>query len=262
MMLTRLVFPVLLVFACHAHAGRSCSDAPPAPEAVRKGLDLAQKTRSALDANAAQTALVARVGKDLSRYGLRYSHLAIAWRDHPAGRWFVVHELNTCGTAESDLYDEGLGNFFLDDLHEHEALVLIPPRELQQRLAALLQTNSVLKLHAPNYNMLAYPFSTRYQNSNQWVLETLAAALAPAGSVNSRAGAQAWLKDAGFVPTTLAIGALERLGARVSRANIAFDDHPPERRFAGRIDTVSVESVAGFVLRQASGTQSLTIRLD
>ena len=110
--------------------------------------------------------------------------------------------------------------------------------------------------------MVAYPFSTRYQNSNQWVLETLAAALAPAASVDSRAAAQAWLKDAGFAPTTLAIGAVERLGARAGRANIAFDDHPPERRFAGRIDTVRVESVAGFVLRQTVGTQSLTIRLE
>ncbi len=261
-MLARLMLPFLLLFAFQAHAGRSCSDAPPQPEAVRKGLDLALKTRNALDASAAQTALVARVGKDLSRYGLRYSHLAIAWRDHPAGRWFVVHELNGCGTAESDLHDEGLGNFFLDDLHAHEALVLIPPRELQERLAALLQAGSVLTLHAPQYNMVAHPFSTRYQNSNQWVLETLAAALAPAGSVDSRASAQAWLKNAGFAPTTLAIGTLERLGARVARANIAFDDHPPERRFAGRIDTVSVESVAGFMLRRASGTQSLTIGVE
>ena len=262
MMLARILFPCLLLFACHAQAGRSCSASPPAPEAVRKGLDLALKTRSALDASAAQTALVARVGKDLSRYGLRYSHLAIAWRDHPRGRWFVVHELNACGTANSDLYDEGLGNFFLDDLHAHEALVLIPPRELQQRLAASLQADRVQKLHAPNYNMVAYPFSARYQNSNQWVLETLAAALAPAGSIDSREGAQVWLKDAGFAPTTLAIGTVERLGARVARANIAFDDHPPERRFAGRIDTVSVESVAGFILRQAAGTQSFTIGIE
>ncbi len=262
MMLARLLFPCLLLLACHAQAGRSCSEAPPAPEAVRKGLDLALKTRSTLDASTAQTALIARVGKDLSRYGLRYSHLAIAWRDHPRGNWFVVHELNACGTATSDLYDEGLGNFFLDDLHAHEALLLIPPRELQQRLAALLRTNSVQKLHAPNYNMVAYPFSTRYQNSNQWVLETLTAAMAPSGSVDSREGAQAWLRTAGFAPTTLAIGAAERLGARVARANIAFDDHPSERRFAGRIDTVSVESVAGFMLRRAVGTQSFTIGIE
>ena len=65
-----------------------------------------------------------------------------------------------------------------------------------------------------------------------------------------------------FAPTTLAIGVIERLEARLGRANIAFDDHPPERRFAGRIDTVSVESVAAFMLRQAVDTQSLTIRLE
>ena len=176
-----------------------------------------------------------------------------------AGGSMLVFVVETV-TAAADI--QYLGNFFLDDLHAHEALILIPPPELQQRLATLLQAGSVLKLHAPQYNMVAHPFSTRYQNSNQWVLETLAAALAPAGSVDSRASAQAWLKDAGFAPTTLAISTLERLGARVSRANIAFDDHPPERRFAGRIDTVSVESVAGFLLRRAGGTQSLTVGVE
>jgi hypothetical protein len=29
---------------------------------------------------------------------------------HPKGPWRVVHELNQCGTADSDIYDEGLGS--------------------------------------------------------------------------------------------------------------------------------------------------------
>jgi hypothetical protein len=34
-----------------------------------------------------------------------------------------------------------------------------------------------------------------------------------------------------------------RLGARMFRANVAFDDHPFDRRMAGRIDTVTTEAV-------------------
>lgn len=257
--LMRLLATAFLAFSLEAHAGRACSDAPPPPEAARKGLGLALDTRNALERSGAEVALVARVGRDLTRYGLRYSHAGIAWRDHPAGRWFVTHELNDCGTANSDLHEEGLGNFFLDDLVAFEALVVIPPSEVQRRLAAGLGRAQALALHEPRYNMAAYPFSTRYQNSNQWVLETLAKALAPGGRADSRAGAQAWLREAGYVPTTLTVGTLERLGGRMFRANIAFDDHPGEQRFAGRIDVVSVESVVRFLERRVPGTQSLTI---
>ncbi|WP_308925226.1 DUF2145 domain-containing protein [Janthinobacterium sp. J1-1] len=108
--LTILVFSLLLAGA--AHAGRSCEEKPTDANTLVKSMALAQKTWQALDASGAQVALVARAGQDLSKYQLRYSHMALAWRDHPQGRWLVVHELNECGTAQSSLYNEGLGNFF------------------------------------------------------------------------------------------------------------------------------------------------------
>jgi hypothetical protein len=40
---------------------------------------------------------------------------------------------------------------------------------------------------------------------------------------------------------------MTRLGARMFRANVSFDDQPFERRMAGRIDTVTVDSVVRFV---------------
>ena len=242
-----------------AHAGQACTDKTPSPDAIRKGLALALKTRQALDASGAQVALVARVGQDLSRYGLRYSHMAWAWRDHPKGRWFVVHELNQCGTALSDIYDEGLGNFFLDDLFAYEALILIPNKETQARLATQLTRERATALHQPRYSMVAYSYSTRYQNSNQWALETLAAALAPAGTPQTRETAQAWLKQNGFAPTTLNIGTFTRLGGRLFRANIAFDDHPDDRRYAGKIDTTTVEGVVGFLEGRGKDTKKILV---
>ena len=93
---------------------------------MRKALTLAQQTRDALDASGAEVGLIARVGQDLSKYHLRYSHFGIVWRDNPAGRWMVTHELNSCGSASSSIYNEGLGNFFLDDMFAYETLVVIP----------------------------------------------------------------------------------------------------------------------------------------
>lgn len=244
-----------------AFAGTACSEEPQTAETVRKAFQLAIKTREALDASGAQVALVARVGQDLSRYNLRYSHMAFVWRDHPQGRWLTVHELNQCGTAESALYNEGLANFFFDDMFAWDALILTPSPELQARIVEELNNRDrITKLHQPHYNMVAYPFSTQYQNSNQWVLEVLADAMSNAPQAD-RAAAQAWLKQAGYQPKVLRMLALQRLAGRAFRANVAFDDHPSGDRLFGKIEVVSVESVADFIKRRdpQSATQTLSL---
>jgi hypothetical protein len=243
-----------------ARAGNSCEDKPLQVQSVVKGMDLALRTSRALDDSGAQIAFIARAGQDLSKYHVRYSHMAMVWRDQERGRWLVVHELNDCGSATSGLYNEGLGNFFLDDMFLYEAQLVIPGPDVQARLARVLATNTPRRLHQPSYNMLSYAFSTRYQNSNQWVLESFAAASAEPGQVETRAEAQAWLKQAGFRPITVEIPAMTRLGARMFRANVAFDDHPYERRMAGQIDTVTVDSVVRFVKAQDKEARTITIR--
>lgn len=241
-----------------AHAGSACSDKPPQVADFVQGMALAERTRAALEASDAQVVLIARVGQDLSQYGLRYSHMAYAWRDHPEGRWLVVHELNLCGTAQSHLFNEGLGNFFMDGMFAYEARIVVPSPAVQQRLAAMLASNTPLRMHTAHYNMLAYPYKTTYQNSNQWVLESWAAANADF-PVNDRAQAQAWLKLANYQPITLEIPAMTRLGARMFRANVAFDDQPFDRRMAGHIDAVTVESVVRFVHQVDRGARDIDI---
>ena len=251
----------LLAFAAAAPAwaGQPCEERPLAAHEVVLSMDLAQRTVQALEASGARVALVSRAGQDLSRYRLRYSHMGIAVRDHPKGRWTVVHALNDCGSAVSGLYDEGMGNFFLTDLYRHETQLVIPGPELQQKLAKLAATRTPVRLHEPKYNMLSYVYSTRYQNSNQWVLETLAAAAAPAGQVETRLEAQKWLRSIGFQPPTVEVPAAVRLGARMFRANVAFDDHPYERRMAGQIDTVSTDAVVRMVRMVDPQSRTLTI---
>ena len=62
-------------------------------------------------------------------------------------------------------------------------------------------------------------------------------------AAQTRVRAQAWLQLHGYQPGVLRIGALQRLGGRITAANIAFDDHPNEKRFSDRIETVTVDSV-------------------
>jgi hypothetical protein len=213
---------------------------------------LAARTAAALDATGAQVVLLARAGQDLSRYQLQWSHVGFAYRagDGASAHWRVVHKLNHCGTAEGALYRQGLGEFFLDRPYRYEAAFVELAQEAQARLLPLLRDNTMLaRWHEPRYNMLAYPWAQRYQQSNQWAIETLAGAMDPAAV--DRARAQAWLQARGYEPHALRLGALTRLGARVGMAHVAFDDHPNAKRFADRIETVTADSVFEWLQRTA-----------
>jgi hypothetical protein len=256
MLRTALAIALALVtFA--AHAGQACTEKQLSPDEVRAALTLALDVEQALDRAGAHVAIVARAGRDLTRYGLRYSHVAFAWRDHPRGAWTMVEELNACGTSESALFDDGFGDFFLDDMFAYEATIVVPSPTVQRRIGALLAARAGGRLHEPRYSLVAYPWSTRYQNSNQWVLETTAAALAD--DVPGRAEAQAWLRAERFRPATIHVSAVERLGAEWTRANVAFDDHPLDRRIAGAIDVVTADSVLAFVRRIDPDATAITL---
>lgn len=259
---------LLLVAACSAapaHAGRTCEAKPPTAQAIVRGMALAEQTATALDAEHArsgtQVVALARAGQDLSKYHLRYSHMGWAYRT-AEGHWHVAHKLNACGTAEGHLYRQGLGQFFLDDPWRYEAVYAVPTRDTQHRLLAVLQDRPRTQAlqHQP-YSLVSYAWGTRYQQSNQWALETLALALQPA-TVQSREQAQAWLRSAGYAPTPLSLGPLTRLGGRVGSAHIAFDDHPNASRFAGRIETVTVDSVLAWLERAQLAAPPVVVRLE
>lgn len=249
-----------------AQAGRSCEPRPLQVWTLERSLALAARTRDALDASGAQVVLLARAGQDLGQYGLQWSHLGFAYKaparageDEGRGHvWRVLHKLNHCGTAQAALYRQGLGDFFLDDLWRLEAAWVVPVPEVQRKLHALLLDERKAKaLHHAPYNLVSYPWSRSYQQSNQWAIETLAAALEP--GVYSRERAQEWLRFQGYEPTVLRLGPLTRLGARVSAANVAFDDHPADQRYSDRIATVTVDSV--FAWLQRAGLAGAPLRL-
>jgi hypothetical protein len=260
--LQRVALATALALATHAAvAGRPCEDRPMEARAVERGMALAETTARVLDASGASVVVLARAGQDLSRYGLTWSHLGFAYRDTSAQgtpAWRVAHKLNHCGSAEAALYRQGLGDFFLDGPHRYEAAFVVLSADAQAKLLPLLRDNARLPLwHTPHYNMLAYPWAQTYQQSNQWALETLAGALEPAAA--TRARAQAWLQLRGYEPTVLRLGPLTRLGARATAANIAFDDHPNEKRFSDRIETVTVDSVFAWLQRTQLGSAPVTV---
>lgn len=263
---------ILLAFALLppvALAGQNCEPHRPSVEAMKKDLALAASVAVQLDQLAAregaQVLVIARAGQNLAEHGLKWSHLGFAYFDDNAlggrGAWRVAHKLNHCGSDRSGLYRQGLAEFFGEGLFVHEAGVAVLQPAVAARLRPFLSDDAALsRLHEPRYNMLAYPWSGPYQQSNQWAIETLALAIDP--SVTSRAAARRWLSTNNFRPTTLRVSAMKRLGARLSTAHIAFDDHPFDRRMAGQIDTVSVESVFDWLERAGYAGAPRTLGMD
>jgi hypothetical protein len=253
----------LLLATTAAHSGRSCEQKPLTAQTIEQGMALAQRTSQALDAeharSGARVVVLARAGQDLSKYQLRYSHLGWAYKT-AQGPWRVLHKLNQCGTATGDLYHQGLGEFFLDDLWRQEAAWAVPAPALQAPLFELLtDPRRSVALHERAYNLVSYVWGQRYQQSNQWAIETLAMAAEP--GVTTREQAQAWLRFKAYQPTTLKLGAFTRLGARAGTANVAFDDHPNEKRFADRIETVTVDSVFHWLSRSGLASTPQTLAL-
>jgi hypothetical protein len=235
-----------------AQAGRPCDTSTPQAADVVRGLQLAERTAAALDASGAEVLVLARAGQDLSAHGLRWSHLGLVYREPDSRAWRVLHKLNHCGSDTAALYRQGLAEFFLDSPHRYEAAYAVLKPELQQRLLPVLQDNvRAAQWHERRYNLVAYPWATRYQQSNQWLLETLAGAAE--AQATDRRRAQAWLQLQGYAPTRLRLSPLTRLGARMTRANVAFDDHPDSLRFANRIDTVGADSVFTWLSRSGWG---------
>src|SRR6185436_19574038 len=129
----------LIAAASAAHAGRSCEQRAPEAANVQRAMTLAEHTARRLDETGAQVVVLGRVAQDLSKYGQRYSHMGLAYRDGKV--WRVAHKLNQCGSAQAAIYRQGLGEFFLDDLFDYQAGVVVLAPTVQARLLPALRDN-------------------------------------------------------------------------------------------------------------------------
>lgn len=242
------LFTLATLAGIPAWAGAGCTSRHPSPQQLDAAAATALRAVDALDAADAPVALIARVGTDLSRQGLVYSHAGFVLRDHADGRWTVVHLLNECGTDRSGLYVQGLVDFFADDLVNQDLrIVWFTPdaaRRLDQRLAQVSRD----PLHNPHYNLIARPGSRDYQNSTAWLVEMMASALAER-PVKDRVEAYAVAHTQGFVPDQIKIPYTKRVMGGLFTANVAFTDHPLATRLSGNYPVITVRSILRYLDR-------------
>lgn len=244
------LFAVLCAPMVATQAGQRCEPETADLARTQQALALASLLQDTLDASGEQVAVIARVGSDMSKYGLRYTHAGLAYRQGLHAPWTVLHKLNRCGSDRSTIYRQGLGNFFLDNPYEYRAkVVFLKPAFAEQVLVAVGSESRIRAVDQPHYSLLAYPFGTGTQNSNGWLLEFLVAASAPE-AIHSRTAAQRRLRDTHYRPDVIPVSASQRLGAHFGRANVSFLDHPLRNRLAGEYETVTVESLVRWLDHQ------------
>jgi hypothetical protein len=196
--------------------------------------------------------LISRSGLDLSRFGIRYSHAALAWRQDD-GQWSARQLYYACDEGRPRIFDQGTAGFAMgtdDAALGYISLVRLPPDMTPALRQALLDTPRVLHLLAGTYSANAYPYSLRYQNCNQWVVEMLATAWAdlPDGA-DLRERAQSWLRDAGYAPEPVAVGSRWLMWGVHFVPLLHLDDHPQPDRDAMLLQ-VSLPSTLEAFMRQ------------
>lgn len=243
---TLLLLVAALLVSFRAQAGTGCEQQTPSPQKVAQAANTALIAAAALEQADAPVALIARVGTDLSKHGLVYSHAGFVVRDHDEGRWTVVHLLNECGSDRSAIYAQGLVDFFADDLVNQDLRIVWFAPETAQRLSVRLQQIPGRNLHNPHYNLLARPGSDDYQNSTAWLLEIFASAVSPR-AIDNRVRAYEFARIDGFRPDTIHVPYRKRVLGGLFSANVDFTDHSIATRLEGDYPVVTVRSIFRYL---------------
>ncbi|RTL35904.1 MAG: DUF2145 domain-containing protein [Burkholderiales bacterium] len=212
-------------------------------------LRFAAVVREALAASGTPAALIARSGTDLSRFGLRYSHAAVALAEGLDMPWAVRQLYYDCVERQPRLFDQGLAGFVVGSDNPRIGfvrLLLLPPEAAAPLAAAALDRPLALGLLNARYSANAYPFSTLYQNCNQWVAELLAAAWA---GRRERDEAQAWLRAEGYAPEPVRAAPWLMLAGRFVPW-LHFHDHPDDLLNAGQVQTSLPDSLDAFAVQR------------
>lgn len=147
----------------------------------------------------------------LSDDRLRYSHGGIAYK-LPGRAWEVRQSLRSVETTVHFQWYGSLKQFVDIPLIDQRVELVVPDLALQTAMARdLLIENSGATLIDPVYNLVSKPFQTQEQMSNQFVLEIAAAAMQSPGLSNTRANAQAFLRENGYRPSIILLGGFQSL---------------------------------------------------
>jgi len=229
-------------------------------------LRFAGVVKKELERSGSRVALVSRAGLDLSRFGLLYSHAAIALKDNPAGPWAVRQLYYACDESRPRLFDQGIAGFALGaeaPTNGHMSLVFLPDEDAAPLERAALDKPLALSLLSGQYSANAYAFGTRYQNCNQWVAELLAGAWGHLDTTAApREQAQSWLRSQGYAAGPVKVPSHAMMFAGQFVPLVHVDDHPIDDVYALALQVSVPASLEAFMQRRSPGAQRVQMFHD
>lgn len=119
----------------------------------------------------------------------------------------------------------------------NDMAVIIPSPEMQRRILAVIDSPTYRKVHNPEYSLVANPWSRKYQNCNNFMLNVIAAAV---WQTDDPQRITANLK-AHYKPTIVKANSVMRLFGPIADKRLRTDDQQ------GPIRTATYESLAVFM---------------
>ncbi len=213
------------------------------PEAV---VPFAKKVERELAARGVRVAIVSRVGRDPASMpdGIEYTHVAlwvysdITSDDGRTLRGYAVHNLYQLpdDASRSELVQDFPVDFF-GQVYELRTGVIVPTPDLQARLLEVIASPAYARQHRPDYSVVANPFSRKYQNCTNFVLEVLMAAIYQTDDPRRiAANVKAYFK-----PQPVGLNGLERTFGPIFVGGFRTDDHD------GRIRTTTFGALERFL---------------
>ena len=252
--------------AAHAISFEVC-DRPQEPTADQRDVMLrfGAIVRDELAASHQQVALIARSGLDLHRLDVRYSHEAVALKDNDGKPWSVRELYYSCQDHQPRIFDEGMAGFLMgtdDPETSYISVVFLPPDRAEPLRTTAVDRRHALGVLGASYSANAYPFSTRHQNCNQWVMELLADAWGggdEGSDADARTRAQAWMRAQGYLPTVFTVSAHPMTWLADIVPWLANDDHPPHEVAHNRYNVSMPSAIEIFVQAKVPGATRVEI---
>jgi hypothetical protein len=202
-----------------------------------------------LAAKGARVAMVFRAGRgrDQLPEGISYTHGAfwvyrtIRTADGQSLSGYAVYNLYAGdGKAWPTTQSRLVQDFPLDFTRGstvNDMAVIIPSPEMQRRIIAVIDSPAYQKVHNPAYSLVANPWSGKYQNCNNFMLDVMAVAI---WDTDDPGRIAADLK-AHYTPTIVKANALLRFFGPIADKRLRTDDQ------RGPIRTATYESLAAFM---------------
>ncbi|GAB2705755.1 DUF2145 domain-containing protein [Aliiglaciecola aliphaticivorans] len=163
----------------------SQSDAPSQHE-PKKIIKFAKDVEKYAASKGARAFIIARVGrpeKDLPE-GIKFTHTAVALYSNitldngEVVQGYAIHNLYQINGKpnQSELIVDYPVDFFWG-VHELTAGILIPRKEVQEKLIELIASGNDKALHNQHYSVIANPFNSTFQNCTEYTLDLLNSAI-------------------------------------------------------------------------------------